>query len=204
MNLPNKLTVARCVLALVFVILMSVESMATYLAAYALFFVAAATDYYDGRIARERGIITNFGKLLDPVADKVLMLSAYITLMRIEALMVPAWTVVVILAREFLVTGARSLAAAEGAVLSANQWGKAKTAVQMVYVITFLTAAVFFQMLRTWPAIRELLPGGADLYVGTIAWASMIGIVAVAVYTVFSGIQFAYSNWEALNLGEEV
>ena len=95
-------------------------------------------------------------------------------------------------------------AAAEGAVLPANQWGKAKTAVQMIYVIVFLTAAIFLQILGAWPTLGTILPGAPALYREVIAWASIIGIVAVAGYTVFSGIQFAYSNWHSLKLGEQV
>ena len=143
MNLPNKLTVARCFMALIFVGLMSFENAFCYLAAYFLFVAAAITDYYDGKIARERNLVTNFGKLLDPVADKVLMVAALIMLMTIPDLRIPGWTIVLILGREFLVTGARSLAAAEGAVIAANKWGKTKTVLQMVYVSAFLLVALF-------------------------------------------------------------
>jgi CDP-diacylglycerol--glycerol-3-phosphate 3-phosphatidyltransferase len=120
MNLPNKLTIARCIMTVFFVGLMSFENFYCYFAAYLVFTVAAITDYYDGKIARERGLVTNFGKLLDPVADKVLLTSAFIMLMKVPELKVPGWAVVVILAREFLVTGARALAAADGEVIAAN------------------------------------------------------------------------------------
>ena len=142
MNLPNKLTVARCILTAFFVGLLSIENVYCYLVGYIVFVVAAITDYYDGKIARERNLVTNFGKLLDPVADKVLVVSAFVMLLGIPDMNVPPWSIVLILAREFLVTGARSLGAAQGTVIAANKWGKLKTTLQMIYVCTFLFFAV--------------------------------------------------------------
>ena len=144
MNLPNQLTIARCFMAVVFVGLMSFQNFFSYTLAYVVFIVAAITDYYDGKIARERGLVTNFGKLLDPVADKVLLTSAFIMMMKMPELRVPGWAIVVILAREFLVTGARSLAAAEGEVIAASATGKTKTVLQLVYVFTILFFALQF------------------------------------------------------------
>ena len=117
MNLPNQLTMARCALTAVFVALMSFEHTAAYLAAYIVFTAAAITDYYDGKIARRDNLITNFGKLMDPVADKILMVAAFIMLMGVRELHIPGWTVVAILAREFLMR--RPLAAAFAAALTA-------------------------------------------------------------------------------------
>ena len=138
MNLPNKLTIARCLMAALFVAVMSVPNLYCYIIAYALFCAASLTDYYDGKIARERGLITNFGKLFDPVADKVLMLAAYIMLMGVPGLRIPEWCIVAIFAREFLVMGARALAASDGLVIAANQYGKIKTTLQIIYVLIFL------------------------------------------------------------------
>lgn len=202
MNLPNQLTVARCLLALVFVGLLSFNSLICFVIAYGVFTVAALTDYYDGKIARQRGMITNFGKLLDPVADKVLIVSAFVMLMTIPELRIPGWTIVAILSREFLVTGARSLAASDGAVIAASGWGKVKTVVQMVYVFTFffLVIALRFAGSQTW--LAEALPGGYPLYESIIGYASTTAIILVSLYTVFSGIQFARDNWKALRLSE--
>ncbi len=188
MNLPNQLTMARCVLAVFFVVFMSFDNTAWYATAYVLFAAAAITDYYDGKIARERNLISNFGKLMDPVADKVLMVAAFVMMMRMQELHLPGWTVVAILGREFLITGARSLAAAEGLVLPANAYGKAKTVIQMVFVFVFLALAI----------LQRLVFGG-----GHSAWLhyfSMWGIIAVSVYTVYSGAQFGWANWKALKL----
>ena len=99
MNLPNKLTVARLIMVPVFVVCMSRDHYVTYGLAFVVFIVASITDYYDGKIARERNLITNFGKLMDPLADKVLLTAAFVMLLRIPSLNVPAWTIVAILAR---------------------------------------------------------------------------------------------------------
>lgn len=126
-------------MAMIFVILMSFPHVCTFATAYVLFVVACFTDYFDGKIARKRDLVTNFGKLMDPLADKILMLAGFVMLLTLPELRIPAWTIVAIFAREFLVTGARSLAAAEGSVIAANNWGKAKTIVQMGYVGFFLS-----------------------------------------------------------------
>lgn len=200
MNLPNKLTLARCIMALVFVAIMSFRNVFGYCAAYLLFIAAALTDYYDGKIARERNLITNFGKLFDPVADKVLMAAALIMLMTLPDLRIPGWTIVAIFAREFLVTGARTLAAAEGMVIAADRWGKAKTVMQMIYVLTFLFFAILLEMLDTYTGLGKLVPGGTELYRHAVGLASRGAIVLVALYTVYSGVQFARTNWKNLGL----
>jgi len=198
MNLPNMLTVARCILAAVFVLLMSFDNVICYLVAYAMFAAAAITDYYDGKLAREWNLVTNFGKLLDPVADKILMVAGFVMLMRVPDLNIPGWTVVAILAREFLITGARSLAASEGVVLPANIYGKAKTAIQMTYVFVILAAVILLRLALMIPAWQERLP--AELPAYCLRGASLVGIVLVAAYTIYSGIQFAWVNWNALKL----
>ncbi len=141
MNLPNQLTVARLVLTMLFVAVLSLETPYAHTAALALFVIASITDYLDGKIARERNLITNFGKLMDPLADKVLVSAAFVMLC--AAGLFPAWILVVILAREFLVTGLRLVASSQGAVLAADALGKWKTITQMVtaiYLLLFLAA----------------------------------------------------------------
>jgi CDP-diacylglycerol--glycerol-3-phosphate 3-phosphatidyltransferase len=192
------LTLVRCLLAAIFVVLMSFDNVICYLVAYAMFAAAAITDYYDGKIARERNLITNFGKLLDPIADKILMVAGFIMLMRVPDLNIPGWTVVAILAREFLITGARSLAASEGVVLPANNYGKAKTAIQMSYVFVVLAAVILLRIASDIPALQEILP--ADLTAYYLRGVSLVGIILVAAYTIYSGIQFTWENWNALKL----
>lgn len=177
-----------------FVAFMSVDHVAMYICAYVTFFVATMTDYYDGKIARDRGQITNLGKLLDPVADKVLMAAAFVMMIPVPELSVPAWTIVVILGREFLVTGARSLAAAEGKIIAANRWGKTKTIFQMVYIYTFLFFVIAGRIAGVW------WPEQVEVFNQYLPMVSMWAIVFVASYTVYSGFQFGRVNWEALNL----
>ncbi len=202
MNLPNQLTTARFFMALLFVGLMSFSNVFFHIVAYFVFTAATITDYFDGKIARDRNLVTNFGKLLDPVADKVLIIAAFLMMMENPYLRVPGWSIVVIITREFLVTGARSLAATDGAVIAANRWGKTKTVIQMVYVFVFLFFATLFLALETlWDGIDR----HADLLVQAreiLSLASFAGIVFVAVYTVYSGIQFARVNWGILNIGK--
>jgi CDP-diacylglycerol---glycerol-3-phosphate 3-phosphatidyltransferase len=200
MNLPNKLTVARCILTAFFVLFLSFPNVYMYALGYVVFVTAAITDYFDGKIARERNLVTNFGKLLDPVADKVLMVAAFVMLLGIPSMCVPAWSIVMILAREFLVTGARSLGAAQGTVIPANKWGKMKTILQMVYACTFLFFLVALQALEQYPVLGDSLPGDASLYVTGIGIASKCSIIFVALYTVYSGVQFARVNWKSLGL----
>jgi CDP-diacylglycerol---glycerol-3-phosphate 3-phosphatidyltransferase len=192
------LTLGRCVLAAVFVALMSFDNVICYLAAYAMFTAAAITDYYDGKIAREQNLVTNFGKLLDPIADKILMVAGFIMLMRVPDLYIPGWTVVAILSREFLITGARSLAASEGVVLPANNYGKAKTAIQMTYVFVVLAAVILLRLALMIPALQEKLP--AEMLAYSLRGLSLVGIILVAAYTIYSGIQFTWVNWNALKL----
>ena len=196
MNIPNQLTVLRLLLVPVFVLLMSIEGILTYSAAYVVFVIAAITDYLDGRIARQYNLVTNFGKLMDPLADKVLVTAAFIMLMKVPSLSVPGWTVIAILAREFLVTGARGLAAAEGAVIAANKSGKTKTVIQITYICVFLFFAVVEAILATaspdWHA--KLVP--------YLHPASLWAMVFVAAYTIYSGYDFARTNWRSLSLGQ--
>lgn len=142
MNLPNKLTLSRLVLTGVFVVCFYLPWSNTVSLALLVFGVASITDYFDGQIARARGIVTNFGKLFDPLADKILISAAFVLLASDknipEAVRMPAWVTIVILSREFFVTGIRLVAAGQGAVLAAEKLGKHKMLWQIVTVIYFM------------------------------------------------------------------
>jgi len=125
-------------------------------------------------------------------------------LMGVPELHLPGWTVVAITAREFLITGMRSLAATEGQVIAADKWGKAKTVIQMIYVFTFLALAIIIRLLGLFPNIAALLPGDLPLYAKIVALTSSWAIAGVALYTIFSGIQFMRANWKALQIGSEI
>ena len=122
MNLPNKLTISRIMLTVLFLIALFVEFSFHYTVALVLFVAASITDILDGTIARKRGLITDFGKLMDPLADKMLICSAFIAFIELEWM--PAWMVIVIVARELAITGLRLLAASKNIVLAAEKQGK--------------------------------------------------------------------------------
>lgn len=139
MNLPNKLSISRLVLTVPFVALCYSGLPNAQSWALIVFGIASFTDYLDGEIARKRGLVTNFGKLFDPLADKILMASA-LTMLAIEK-QIPAWIVIAILAREFFVTGIRQIAVSQGVVLAAEKLGKHKLFWQVITVLYFLLKA---------------------------------------------------------------
>lgn len=138
MNLPNKLTLFRVILIPFFVFFLLApyfEGYGNYIAV-AIFIIASITDFLDGKIARKYNLVTNFGKFMDPLADKLLVSSALICLVALNK--IPAWIVIVIIAREFIISGFRLVAADNGVVIAASYWGKFKTAFQMVTVIVLI------------------------------------------------------------------
>lgn len=134
MNLPNKLTTARVIMIPFFVVcmLLPVEGNTLKWAALAIFIIASLTDLLDGYIARKNNLVTNFGKFMDPLADKLLVCAALICLVELQRL--PAWMVIVIISREFIISGFRLIASDSGRVIAASYWGKFKTTFQMVMV----------------------------------------------------------------------
>ena len=151
MNLPNKLTIMRVILIPFFVFFL----LSPYFPAYgnyiavAIFIVASLTDMLDGKIARKYNLVTNFGKFMDPLADKLLVCSAMICLIELDRL--AAWIVIVIIAREFIISGFRLVASDNGVVIAASYWGKFKTTFQMLMVIVLILdiQMPFFQILGT-------------------------------------------------------
>ncbi len=168
MNLPNKLTIAR-VIAVPFFI--ASYMMKWYLVAFVLFILASLTDMLDGKIARARNLVTNFGKIMDPLADKILVYSALCLF--VENGTIPGWTLIIILAREFVVAGMRTVAASDGTVIAAGMSGKIKTVLQMIAVIILIIAQGPLPQLEM---------------IGMIAfWASLI-------MTVYSGVEYVLKN----------
>ena len=138
MNLPNKLTILRIVIIPLFVLFLYVDigdNVNSYIAAL-LFIVASLTDLLDGKIARKYNLVTNFGKFMDPLADKLLVCSALIALVDIEKL--AGWIVIIIIARDFIINGLRVLAADNGIVIAASYWGKLKTTCQMIMIVLLI------------------------------------------------------------------
>ena len=136
MNLPNKLSLARVLCIPAIVTLLHFPSPACRIAAAALFIIGCITDFMDGRIARKRNLVTDFGKFIDPVADKLLVLTTLIMLIHLR--MIPAWIVIIILCRELAVDGLRMVAVTKGQVIAAGPLGKWKTACQMVLISSML------------------------------------------------------------------
>lgn len=152
MNLPNKLTMFRVILIPFFVVFMLADITAyDKWIALAIFIIASLTDLLDGKIARKYNLVTNFGKFMDPLADKLLVCSALICLVALSK--IPAWIVIVIIAREFIISGFRLIASDNGVVIAASYWGKFKTTFQMIMIclmiadiaaISLLTAIVMW------------------------------------------------------------
>ncbi len=164
MNLPNKLTIFRVLLIPFFVVLLLVD-ITPYdnWIALAVFIVASLTDLLDGKIARKYNLVTNFGKFMDPLADKLLVCSALICLVEMER--IAAWMVIVIIAREFIISGFRLVASDNGVVIAASYWGKFKTTFQMVMIcllIADLEALSPVTLIVTWAAVILTVVSLAD------------------------------------------
>lgn len=190
MNLPNKLTVARLVLTGVFVAALSVDMPYARTAALLLFSIAAITDFLDGYLARKHNLITDFGKLMDPLADKVLMASGFVMLCSQEPTraLFPAWVVIAILTREFMVTGLRLVAAAEGKVLAAEKLGKHKTIWQIITVIYFLLYLAAEDPGLQW--LARLF----EIYLLSPATMGLVLIAITLILTVWSGFGYLWKN----------
>ncbi|MBQ5954868.1 MAG: CDP-diacylglycerol--glycerol-3-phosphate 3-phosphatidyltransferase [Firmicutes bacterium] len=168
MNLPNKLTIARIIAVPFFIAAYYLE---WHLVAFLIFIAASFTDMLDGKIARKYNLVTNFGKIMDPLADKVLVYSAFCLMVPDP---VPGWMLIIILAREFLVAGVRTVAASEGIVIAAAMSGKIKTVLQMVAVCMLLMAPVIN---TSWFLILGKI----------VLWAALV-------MTVISGVQYVVDN----------
>lgn len=192
MNLPNQLTLLRFILTFVFVAAMSFEFPHSRSVAAIVFIIAAITDFLDGYLARKHNLVTNFGKLMDPLADKVLMCAGFIMLMADPAVPLPAWMVIVILTREFLVTGLRLVASAEGHVLAAESLGKHKTIWQIVMVIYFLVSLASGEPAFSWMAWLFAWKPTSPAIAGVILiWIALL-------LTVISGLSYAWKNRKLL------
>ncbi|MBE6757586.1 MAG: CDP-diacylglycerol--glycerol-3-phosphate 3-phosphatidyltransferase [Ruminococcaceae bacterium] len=188
MNLPNRLTMARIVMVPLFMLLFLLDFPFHYLLSGLVFGAAALTDLFDGKIARSRGLITNFGKFVDPIADKMLTTAAFIGLCAIGKM--SPWALLIIMTREFAVTSVRLLAATDGNVIAANFWGKLKTVMQFVAILFSIAALEF----STWQAG---LLSGVSLPDAVFSVPLILGEVLVwvsAVLTLLSGAEYVWAN----------
>jgi CDP-diacylglycerol--glycerol-3-phosphate 3-phosphatidyltransferase len=177
MNLPNKLTMLRMIMIPIFIIVLLSGLVPTPLNRYIavlIFMAASFTDYLDGHIARKYNLVTNLGKFMDPLADKLLVASALISMVSLKE--ISAWIVIVIISREFIITGFRTIAVEANVVIAASWWGKIKTVSQMVMIIVVLS--------------------GVGSYSG--AMLGEILIYASLIFTVVSGVDYIVKNRNVL------
>ncbi len=187
MKLPNLLTVSRLVLAAIMMAFLSFSFPYSKSLALIVFVLAGITDYFDGYLARNVYGVTSFGRLMDPLTDKVLVCAAFVSFVELQ--LIPAWIVVLIISREFLVTGLRLLAANKGDVIPAGKWGKHKTVWQIIAIVTLLLGS----------AIREDVLRGADPkllvnYDFCFSWLALGISLAVAAITIASGGMYFMEN----------
>ncbi|WP_186577404.1 CDP-diacylglycerol--glycerol-3-phosphate 3-phosphatidyltransferase [Aquibacillus kalidii] len=188
MNIPNRITLSRIFLIPIFIVLLAApfdwgildigerELPVSHLAAALLFILASTTDWIDGYYARKHNLVTNLGKFLDPMADKLLVSAAFILLVEIG--FAPAWVVIIIISREFAVTGLRLVAAGEGVVLAAGQMGKLKTVLQIVSISALL--------LHNYPFSYLGIP------------FDQITLYLALIITVISGVDYFVKNWHVM------
>ena len=188
MNWANRLTISRLVLTILFVATLNWDWPYARTAALIIFLIAGVTDFVDGEIARRYGEVTNFGKLMDPLVDKIMMAAAFISLVPLGA--IPAWAATTMVARDFLITGLRLMASAQGQVLPAERLGKHKTSWQ-------ITTVVFFLVLLS---LRELKYAETENGWWFRAWnqgGPILVWIAVA-FTVYSGLRYAWRHRDVI------
>ena len=181
MNLPNKITFIRVLLVPVFIIMFYVDIANNQIYAGLIFVIAALTDSLDGYIARKNNLVTNLGKFIDPLADKLLVSAALILL--VESGTIPGWVVITIIAREFAITGFRIIAASEGVTIAASSLGKFKTITQLIAITLLLFDNIIFRNFN--------IP------------MDQIFLYISLVFTILSGIDYIYKNRNTLDLSDK-
>lgn len=193
MNLPNKLTLGRIILVPFFVAAMLIDFSFNHLVALLIFITASITDLFDGKIARKHNLVTDFGKFADPLADKILVLSALLCF--VQNGYCDCVAVIIVLFREFAVTSIRLIAASKGKVVAANIWGKVKTVTQMIAIIAIL---VFNSTMN----ILNIIPLNVDIIFTLENIFHIIGMVLIWISTFFailSGVIYIYQNREFIS-----
>jgi CDP-diacylglycerol--glycerol-3-phosphate 3-phosphatidyltransferase len=188
MNWANRLTISRLILTVLFVATLNWDWAYGRTAALIIFLVAGVTDFVDGEIARRYGEVTNFGKLMDPLVDKIMMAAAFISLVPLGG--IPAWAATTMVARDFLITGLRLMASARGQVLPAERLGKHKTSWQIITVVFFLVLL----------SLRELRYTETENGWWFRAWnqgGPLLVWIAVA-FTVYSGLRYAWRHRDVI------
>lgn len=199
MNLANKLTITRIFLVPFFILFLEIEGFTVSIFALAIFIIASITDLLDGQIARRHNTITSLGIFLDPLADKLLISAAFICFVDIPYLHIPAWMVIAIISREFLITGLRTIAATKNVIIPADRSGKFKTTSQIVVIILVLLIIIVTEGFQEFngiaPQMIESFDGGSyktlALFLRHIPyWATL----AAVVLTIYSGINYMWKH----------
>jgi CDP-diacylglycerol--glycerol-3-phosphate 3-phosphatidyltransferase len=195
MNVPNKLTVSRFILTIAFLAVFFSRIRYHETIALALFSIASLTDYFDGKIARRDKLITNFGVLMDPLADKILICSAFIAFVdrapsRDQLEWMPAWMAVTVVARELAITGLRLLAASKNVVLAAERYGKDKSISQIVCIISILVLASY----RDWGWFGQLFSFNLFGFGPWVVWFAELSKWAAVLLTAYSGGAYLWKN----------
>lgn len=194
MNLPNKLTMLRIILVPVFLIFIAFKSIPYgSIIATLVFIIASLTDQLDGYIARKRNQITTFGKFMDPLADKLLVTAALVSL--VELGLIPSWAAVIIIAREFAVSGLRTIAAAEGKIIAASWWGKIKTVTQIIAILLLLikvnieTSQYLTNLINSNNVIRRFFDSVPNIF-----------LILAVIITIISGIDYFAKNKKVISM----
>ena len=197
MSTANKLTLLRIALVPFFLVFLAIDSVV-------LFSLASVTDYYDGKFARQEMKVTSFGKLFDPIADKLLVSSALLSFIAIRELFISPWVIIVIISREYIVSGLRQMAALEGVPMAAMLSGKVKTGFQIFAIITVLMILLFHTYMRSFFGItmagggfRQAFP---DYFYMTLRHGPAILMWISAAISVYSGVQYLYMGRRWLNI----
>jgi CDP-diacylglycerol--glycerol-3-phosphate 3-phosphatidyltransferase len=199
MTFANKLTLLRLALVPGFMVFMFFDSFWTRVAALLIFIIASITDWYDGKIARATGTVTVIGTFLDPLVDKMLIAAALVGFVEFGELHIRAWMVVLIISREFLITGLRSLAASRGMVVAAEGAGKFKMASQITAIITILIILIFNSAFEKWPLMAPNASDGWQLLLRQVMERTPFWLVfCTAILTIVSGLFYIHKYSELL------
>ncbi len=192
-KIPNRLTIFRIFIIMIFIPTVLMDRMISSYIALFLFIIAAISDYLDGYIARKYNIVSNFGKVMDPLADKIMVISALLCFIQLN--IVPAWMVIIIIAREFLISGIRIMAAKEGDIIAASNWGKAKTITEIIAIIAILVLLCIVNTLEYLSISTEKI-SILDFQIRIIFlrlipyWLMFV----VAVIALISGLEYYFKN----------
>ena len=189
MNWANRITLSRLGLTVLFVVALNSSWQYARTTALVIFLIAGLTDFIDGEIARRYGVITNFGKLMDPLVDKIMMAAAFISLVPLKA--VPAWAATTVVARDFLITGFRLMASAKGRILPAERLGKQKTSWQIITIVFFLALL----------SMAELRYANEKSIWWVRAWteAGPVLVWITVALTIYSALGFTWRNRELIS-----